>query len=90
MRSWSTRLAIEGDGTAERNLEVFLGDVEDGVVVDVADADKVAHLVLMADPPDSLADHQRTMDTALVVLWPFLSNFLARVEESSHGGADGR
>ena len=87
-RSWSTHLALEGDGTTERNLEVFLGDVEDGVVIDVTNANEVAHLVLMTDPPDALADHQRTIDTALVVLWPFLPNFLARVEESSHGGAD--
>ena len=53
------------------------------------DVDKIAHLVLVLDPLDALTDHQQTSETALVILWPFVTNCLARVEESSHGGAYG-
>jgi hypothetical protein len=86
---WSTRLTLEWDKRGRSNLEVFLRDVEEGAMVDIPNADKVAHLVLVLDPPNALANHQHTFETALVVLWPFVLNFLARVEESSHGRADG-
>ena len=84
--NWSVGLALEENQRRRFNPEVPLDDVEDD---DIIDANKVAHLVLMADPPDALVNHQHTVDTALVVLWPCVPNLLARVEESSHGRAYG-
>ena len=58
-------------------------------IFDFDDTNEVAHLVLMADLPDALVNHQHTLDTALVILWPCVTNLFARVEESSHRGANG-
>ena len=82
-------LALEGNQWRRFNPEVPLDDVEDGAIVDIVDVDKIAHLVLVLDPLDALTDHQQTSETALVILWPCVTNCLARVEESSHGGAYG-
>jgi hypothetical protein len=43
----------------------------------------------MPDLPNALVDHQHTLETAFVILWPFVTNLLARVDEWSHGRAYG-
>ena len=58
-------------------------------ILNFVDTNEVAHLVLMADLPDALVNHQHTLEAALVVQWPFVTNLFVWVEESSHGGAYG-
>jgi hypothetical protein len=82
-------LALEWNRRSRQYLEVLLHNVEDCAGIDLGYAHEIAHLVFVLDPSDALACHQQTKETALVVLWPFLPNFGAGVEEQSHGGAGG-
>ena len=87
--SMNARLACKGLRRLLSNLEVLLDDVEDDVFTNIVDAHEVAHLLFSCDAPHALPHHKDTGEMALVVLGPLVPDWLAGVEETSHGRADG-
>ena len=79
-RNWIASLALKGNLRRRLNPEVFLDNVEDGSIVNIFNADKVAHLVLVLDPPDAFACHQHTSETALFFMRPLLFGWGGRIK----------
>ena len=69
------------------NSEVLLDNVEDGAIIEIVDANKIAHLLLPVHAPLALSCHKDTGEMTLVIVRPLLPNARARVEESCHAGA---
>jgi hypothetical protein len=80
-------LTWEGLRRCRVNSEVLLDDVEDGAIIEIVDANKIAHLLFLVHTPLALSCHKDTGEMALVIVWPLLPNARARVEESCHAGA---
>jgi hypothetical protein len=69
--------------------EVKLHNVELTSIIDFGNAHDVTPLLPPVDNPLALADDKHIRELMLIVVRPFRSNFLARVEESSLGSAEG-
>ena len=73
-------LAWEGLRRCCVNSEVLFDDVEDGAIIEIVDANKIAHLLFLVHTLLALSCHKDTGETVLVVVWPLCPNVLARVE----------
>ncbi len=82
-----TCLAWEGLHRRHVDLHILLDNVEDGAIVKIIDTHKVAHLNFLIDVPPALTCHKETNEMTLVIVWPFLLNALARVEEQCQSRA---
>ena len=78
-------LALKGSS----GLEVMLGNKELCAIINLSNANFVALLVFSSYAPRHLSCHKDTSETALLVVGPSVPDWLAGVEEPSHGGADG-
>jgi hypothetical protein len=78
-------LAHEGSSGGDSTFKVELGQI-----VDFLDANEVAQLLFLLTLTGRVASPvNNTSETPLIVVWPFITNLLAGVEEVGHGGADG-
>jgi antitoxin (DNA-binding transcriptional repressor) of toxin-antitoxin stability system len=82
-------IACKGLRRCRINLEVLLDDVNKGAIIEIVDANEIAHLLFPLDSPRALSCYKDTGETALAIVQPLLSNALARVEELYHAGAYG-
>ncbi len=67
--------------------EVLLDNVEDGAIIEIIDANKIAHVLFPVHVPLALSCQKDTGEMALVIVRPLLPNVRARVEESCHARA---
>ena len=76
-------IIFEGGRRGFFNLEVFIANVEDGAVVNTGDPEFVAQLILPIDTMGPLP-HKKILHNLLgsMVVWTFLTDVLAGVEES--------
>ena len=79
-------IIFEGGRRGFFNLEVFIANVEDGAVFNSGDPEFVAQLILPIDTMGPL-HHKQDLQNLLgtMVIWPFLTDVLAGVEESCLG-----
>ena len=82
-------LALKGSSGHLLHLEVMLSNKELCAIIDLGNTNFVALLVFSSDVPCCLSCHKETSDTVLLVVGPPVPDWLAGVEEPSHGGADG-
>ena len=88
-RSLHGCLAWEGLRRCHVNSEVLLVDVEDSAIIEIIDANEIAHRLFPVHAPLALSCHKDTGETALDFVRPCLPNAHARDEESCHVRAYG-
>ena len=85
----SDHLAREDSLRGDLNPEIVLHNVKSNPITKPGDGDKIAQLLLLANPPLSLPSDHSTIDVMPCFGGPSLANPLARMEESCHGRANG-
>jgi hypothetical protein len=74
---------------AQVPCQFLLVDVEDSAIIEIIDANEIAHRLFPVHAPLALSCHKDTGETALDLVRPRLPNARARDKESCHVRAYG-